>query len=171
MCRNASMRRCGCERSATLETFAMSARPALSLRRADHADLPGLIACDVYAQAQEARRQELQHWVEQQSCFIALAGNESAGFVVLQQRAFFGHGFIPLVCVAEGHQRQGIGRFLLAQAERLCIGPKLFTSTNTSNIRAQGLFSRAGFVTSGRIENLDEADPELVYFKAIDPAG
>jgi len=29
------------------------------------------------------------------------------------------------------------------------------------------LFARAGFVPSGIIENLDEADPELIYFKAV----
>jgi ribosomal protein S18 acetylase RimI-like enzyme len=144
----------------------MSPQASLILRQARDSDLPGLLVCDAYAQFHDARTQELLRWVEQQSCFIALARNEAVGFVILQY-TFFGSGFIPLVCVAEAHQRQGIGQFLLAQAEQCCITPKLFTSTNASNSRAQRLFARAGFVASGTIENLDEADPELIYFKAV----
>jgi ribosomal protein S18 acetylase RimI-like enzyme len=138
----------------------------LVLRQARESDFPGLLVCDAYAQVHETRTHELLGWVEQQSCFVALAGDEPVGFVILQY-TFFDNGFIPLVCVADAHQRQGIGQFLLAQAERLCITPKLFTSTNASNSRAQRLFARAGFVASGTIENLDEADPELIYFKAV----
>ena len=108
----------------------------------------------------------MHRWVQQQSCFVAVIRNEPVGFVVLQY-TFFGNGFIPLICVAAAHQRQGIGQFLLAQAERLCTTPKLFTSTNASNSRAQRLFGRAGFAASGTIENLDEADSELIYFKGV----
>ena len=46
-----------------------------------------------------------------------------------------------------------------------CQTEKLFTSTNQSNGAAQRLFTSAGFVHSGRIEHLDEGDPELVYVK------
>jgi hypothetical protein len=31
----------------------------------------------------------------------------------------------------------------------------------------QSLLSRAGFVLSGVIENLDEGDPEIVYFRRV----
>ncbi len=144
----------------------MPSRANLVLRRARESDLPGLLVCDAYAQVHESRRDELLRWVEQQSCFIALVSGELVGFFVLQY-AFFGNGFIPLVCVAESHRRQGVGHFLLAQAERLCTTPKLFTSTNASNSMAQRLFAHAGFVASGTIENLDETDLEFIYFKAV----
>lgn len=42
---------------------------------------------------------------------------------------------------------------------------KLFTSTNESNVAMQRLCDRLGYVRSGFIENLDERDPEVVYFK------
>lgn len=147
----------------------MSSEADLILRQARDSDLPGLVACDAYAQAHETRTHELRRWVEQQSCFIAWVRDRPVGFFVLQY-TFFGNGFIPLVCVAAAHQRQGIGQFLLAQAERLCTTPKLFTSTNASNATAQGLFARAGFTASGTIENLDAADSELIYFKAVPAA-
>jgi ribosomal protein S18 acetylase RimI-like enzyme len=144
----------------------MSSEANLVLRQAHESDLPGLLACDAYAKVHETRAHELRRWVEQQSCFVALARDEPVGFVVLQY-TFFGNGFIPLVCVAVDRQRQGIGLFLLSQTERLCTTPKLFTSTNASNSKAQRLFGRAGFAASGTIENLDEADSELIYFKAV----
>lgn len=144
----------------------MFSRANLMLRQACESDLPGLIVCDTYAQVHPARADELLLWVQQQSCYVAVSLNEPVGFVILQY-TFFSNGFIPLVCVAEARQRQGVGEFLLMQAEQLCTTPKLFTSTNASNLRAQRLFARAGFVPSGIVENLDEADPELIYFKAV----
>jgi RimJ/RimL family protein N-acetyltransferase len=41
----------------------------------------------------------------------------------------------------------------------------LFTSTNQSNIAMQRLCESCGFERSGIVENLDEGDPELIYFK------
>ena len=41
-------------------------------------------------------------------------------------------------------------------------------AVNASNQAARALFVKAGFVESGRIDNLDAADPEQVFFKAID---
>ncbi|WP_332862543.1 GNAT family N-acetyltransferase [Janthinobacterium svalbardensis] len=79
------------------------------------------------------------------------------------ENRFFGHGFVSLVVVAPGQQRRGVGLRLLAAAEAACQTEKLFTSTNASNGAAQRLFASAGFVRSGRIDHLDEGDPELVY--------
>ena len=46
-------------------------------------------------------------------------------------------------------------------------GAKLFTSTNQSNAAMHAFCAAAGFVRSGVIENLDDGDPEIVYFKAL----
>ena len=48
-----------------------------------------------------------------------------------------------------------------------CRTPKLFTSTNQSNIPMQRLLATLEFARSGFIENLDEGDPEVVYFKRL----
>lgn len=101
-----------------------------------------------------------------QSCLIAQVSSEAVGFVLLQY-SFFGNGFIPLVCVSHQHRGQGFGLQLLLAAQQRCRTNKLFTSTNTSNLPAQRLFTKAGFSPSGSIENLDAADPELVYFKPL----
>ncbi len=144
----------------------MSATPSLSFRHATEADLRLLYACDAYAQSHEGRRHDLRSWVQQGSCILTMANDMLLGFVVLDH-GFFGHGFVALICVAGEHQGRGVGLALLAEAERQCRTTKMFTSTNASNQRAQALFARAGFVRSGMIENLDEGDPEIVYFKPI----
>jgi ribosomal protein S18 acetylase RimI-like enzyme len=144
----------------------MFATTALSFRRAAEVDLPSLIRCDAHALAYEARRLELRRMVQQGSCFLATASGRPLGFAVLEY-SFFGQGFIPLVCVASEHQGKGVGLSLLLELESRCSTAKLFTSTNASNGPAQKLLVRAGFIRSGTVENLDEGDPEFIYFKAV----
>jgi hypothetical protein len=62
---------------------------------------------------------------------------------------------------------------LLRHLIGLCRTDKLWTSTNLSNQPMQALLVHAGFRLSGFIENLDENDPELVFFIPVpqDTAG
>ena len=78
---------------------------------------------------------------------------------------FFGQAFIPLLVVAEANRRVGIGAALLTEAEVGFRRAKLFTTINESNVAAQRLFKKCGYIPSGRIENLDDTDDELVYCK------
>lgn len=138
----------------------------LSLRPASEADLPALQECDPLSKAHESRKLELKRAVKHGSILLAAAGGECLGFAVVEYN-FFGNGFVSLVCVAQRHQRKGVGLELLRHIERTCLTSKLFTSTNASNKPAQHLFVKAGFVPSGTVENLDEGDPECFYFKAV----
>ena len=74
---------------------------------------------------------------------------------------------MSLVVVAPGQQRQGVARRLLDAAEQACRTPRLFISTNQSNLAARGLIAKAGFQPSGVIENLDGQDPELIFCKRV----
>lgn len=64
-------------------------------------------------------------------------------------------------------RRQGIGSALIRHLINECRTPKLFTSTNQSNFPMQRLLATLEFDRSGFIENLDEGDPEWVYFKRL----
>ena len=127
-------------------------------------DVEAMLACDVYAQAHASRGDAVRAAVGKGHCQVAIRAGQVAGYV-LTHDDFFGYGFVSLVVVAPGQQRRGVGLRLLAAAEDACTTPKLFTSTNASNLAAQQLFARAGFVRSGQIDHLDEGDPELVYVK------
>jgi hypothetical protein len=56
---------------------------------------------------------------------------------------------------------------LLRHLESFCETSKLFISTNLSNLPMQSLLAKLVYVLSGVIHNLDEGDPELVYFKRL----
>jgi ribosomal protein S18 acetylase RimI-like enzyme len=133
-------------------------------RLAAETDLAAIIACDPYVQLHPERRELLHRAIADSSVIAAFVQGTAVGFVVLEYN-FFGTGFIPLVAVAAHARRTGYGLALMSEAERRCTTHKLFTSTNHSNIAAQGLILKSGFVPSGHIENIDPSDPELIYFK------
>ena len=133
-------------------------------RVAQAGDVAAMLACDAYAQTHPERGKAVRAAVSKGHSQVAIRNGQVAGYV-LTHDDFFGHGFVSLVVVAPGQQRRGVGLRLLATAADACQTEKLFTSTNQSNGAAQRLFASAGFVRSGRIEHLDEGDPELVYVK------
>jgi ribosomal protein S18 acetylase RimI-like enzyme len=135
-------------------------------RVAGHGDVAAMLACDAYAQTHPERGDAVRAAVGHGRCQVAIRNGQVAGYV-LTHGDFFGHGFVSLVVVAPAQQHCGVGLRLLAAAEAACHTGKLFTSTNRSNGAAQRLFARAGFVRSGRIDHLDEGDPELVYVKLL----
>ena len=133
-------------------------------RVAQAGDVAAMLACDEYAQTHPERGDAVRAAVDRDLCMVAIRNGQVAGYTLMHDD-FFGYGFVSLVVVAPGQQRRGVGLRLLAAAEAACQTEKLFTSTNASNLAAQRLFARAGFVRSGRIDHLDEGDPELVYVK------
>jgi len=142
----------------------VSAKP--TIRAADPADLDGLIALDQIASSTPARRAFIRKSVAQGACLIAAIEDRPIGYVILDY-TFFENGFISLVFVAEGHRRSGIGTALVQHAERTCRTPKLFTSTNASNMAMRNLLLGRGYKPSGMVENLDEGDPELIFFQRM----
>ncbi|MCY4108225.1 MAG: GNAT family N-acetyltransferase [Chloroflexi bacterium] len=81
--------------------------------------------------------------------------------------SFFDRGFVWLIWVEEPFRRKGVASALMSQAEEDCPSDDLFTSTNLSNIPAQRLFEKLGYTRTGMVENLDEGDPEIFYFKRL----
>ncbi|OEZ93223.1 hypothetical protein JAB8_03360 [Janthinobacterium sp. HH106] len=135
-------------------------------RVAECGDVDAMLACDAYAQTHPERGKAVRAAVGKGHCQVALRAGQMAGYVLLHDD-FFGHDFVSLVVVAPAHQCCGVGLRLLAAAADACQTGKLFTSTNRSNGAAQRLFAGAGFVRSGRIDHLDEGDPEFVYVKFL----
>lgn len=136
----------------------------ISARLATKNDIERICSFDHTPQQDNERQKFIVHSVSSAYCHVAVVDNQVAGYGVLEY-SFFGQGFISLLHVHSDYRRRGVGAALMQYLESHCSTSKLFTSTNLSNLPMQSLLARLGYVLSGVIHNLDEGDPELVYFK------
>lgn len=138
----------------------------LTIRTGTPADVDAMIKLDTTAATEEQRRLEIRSWVTSGSAVVADDGSRVAGYAVLEY-SFFGQGFIVMLQVAPSHRRRGVATSLVRHIERTRHTPKLFTSTNESNGPMRALMSSLGYEPSGIVHNLDENDPELIFFKPL----
>jgi ribosomal protein S18 acetylase RimI-like enzyme len=137
----------------------------LEVRAAGSDDIADLIAADPYAQINAGRRAQIAEWIEAGHCFVAERDGHIIGYSVVVKE-FFDSFFIKLVAVAEAERRAGVGTAMIEHLiDLIPPGEKLWTSTNESNAPMRALLPRLGFIESGRIDNLDEGDPELVFVR------
>lgn len=123
-----------------------------------------MMSLDLIARCESDRREVIRRSVVSGNCFVAFAEEEVIGYGVLNY-TFYCNGCIDMLYVNSGHRRRGAGEALLQHMESVCQTPKLFTSTNLSKLPMQALLAKLAYVLSGVIHNLDEGDPEIVYFK------
>ncbi|MET3057683.1 GNAT family N-acetyltransferase [Serratia marcescens] len=133
------------------------------VRLATETDVAALIALDSVAEHEPQRAAQIRAWCGQGDCYLAEEQDVVMGYGVLHYH-FFGCGFIEMLRVGERYRRRGVGQALITALKSHCRHPKLFTSTNRSNLPMQRLLLNAGFVASGQIDNLDDGDPEQVFF-------
>jgi ribosomal protein S18 acetylase RimI-like enzyme len=138
----------------------------IAIRLANEKDVEALCALDLIAVREKERREFIGRSVSSNACYVAEAQGEVIGYGVLDY-SFFSNGSIDMLYVHSDHRRRGAGEILLRHLESLCETPKLFVTTNLSNVAMQSLLVKSDYVLSGIIHNLDEGDPELVYFKRL----
>jgi GNAT superfamily N-acetyltransferase len=138
----------------------------ISIRPAVGDDVEALCSLDLIAREEGGRRDFIRREVASGNCYVAVAGGTVVGYGVLSYN-FYDNGCVDMLYVHSEHRRRGAGEALLRHMESLCRTPKLFTSTNLSNLRMQSLLAKLGYALSGVIHNLDEGDPEVVYFKRL----
>lgn len=136
------------------------------VRLATETDVAALIALDSVAKHEPQRAAQIRAWCGQGDCYLAEEQDVVMGYGVLHYH-FFGCGFIEMLMVGERYRRRGVGQALITALKSHCRHPKLFTSTNRSNLPMQRLLLNAGFVASGQIDNLDDGDPEQVFFTPL----
>lgn len=138
----------------------------ISIRPAVENDIKTLFSFDLIAQRENERREFIRRVVTSNECFVAVADEKVIGYGVLNY-TFYYVGCIEMLYIHSDYRRIGAGAALLQHLESLCQTPKLFTSTNLSNLPMQSLLAKLDYVLSGVIHNLDEDDPEIVYFKRL----
>lgn len=138
----------------------------MRIRHAVKDDHPALCAMDTVAADDPARRDEIAGWIDSRSCYLVELDDRIAAYGVLTHH-FFGAAFIEMVMVSSRYRRRGLGEALVSHFRSMCAGAKLFSSTNMSNRPMQTLLIKAGFRPSGYVDNLDENDPEIIFFSPV----
>jgi ribosomal protein S18 acetylase RimI-like enzyme len=135
------------------------------VERATEEDLIHIFEIDV-----DRRSTERIRWIEQavreRRALVAREGETRLGFAIVNT-AFFEQHFIDLLVVQPASRRRGVATALIHYVEKTRPTDKLFTSTNESNTIMQALLEKLGYTRSGWIDNLDEGDPEIIYFKRL----
>lgn len=141
-------------------------RRDIAVRLAATRDRRAIAGCDARVGADLHRRELVDAAIAARHCWVVDRGDAVAGYGVLTTN-FFARDFVELVFVAEEYRRKGIGDAILDTIERARRADRLFTSTNESNAAMRALLEKRGYKPSGRIENLDPGDSELVFVKFL----
>jgi len=135
-------------------------------RSAAYADAAAILAIDDGGRQRQARANFVHLAISSRSAHVATLDNRVVAFGVLQY-AFFNHGFINLLTVHGDHRRRGIGAWLLRYMEQACKTPRLFTAAPRSDLHAHAFLFKLGYVASGTVENVDDAEPLALFFKKL----
>ncbi|AJI25681.1 GNAT family N-acetyltransferase (plasmid) [Priestia megaterium] len=138
----------------------------VQIRMATLNDLEKLVYIDSEVIGNREREAKLRESIKENRCFLGQIEDQIAGFLVYH-KYFFGHLFIDLVIVRPTLQRHGIAKTLMKYVENVCPTNKIFSSTNKSNKKMQKVFNSLNYVRSGCIDNLDDEDMEIVFFKKV----
>ena len=136
----------------------------MQIRQAVREDYEALCAVDSVAAKCSERRSRIREWVVSSRCYVGADKNGALVAYGVLTDDFFDHAFIQIVVVSREHQRQGLGAAMVSHFISIARGSKLFSSTNLSNRPMQMLFAKLGFRISGYIDNLDDGDPEIIFY-------
>lgn len=109
------------------------------------------------------RMDYIEKAIERKQCIITKDSVGITGFLIYDTY-FFEHCFISLIIVSPSKRRMGYASLLINYMKSISPTIKIYSSTNRSNTDMQKVFEVNRFIQSGIVENLDEGDPEIIYF-------
>lgn len=136
-----------------------------SLRKARLVDVNEIVNLDIEVIGNDKRHETIRKAVKEKRCIVAEDENQVVGFLIFDTH-FFECSFISLIIVKPAERRKGYATSLIGYFMDVSPTKKVFSSCNQSNERMQEVFKVNGFRKSGVIENLDDGDPEIIYFRS-----
>jgi ribosomal protein S18 acetylase RimI-like enzyme len=128
-------------------------------------DLDDIVNIDEEVIGNDSRCEYIRKAIDENRCIVANYKNLIVGFLIFDTH-FFDCSFISLIIVRPNERRKGYASSLIKYFINISPTKKIFSSTNKSNKKMQEVFKANGFIQNGFIENLDEGDPEIIYFKS-----
>ncbi len=136
------------------------------IRAAEAGDADFMLALDALVPGRPRNRMWYDRALQSGEALVATLDGKFAGFAIHHQH-FFERDFLSLVVVEPWCRRRGVASALVKAVEGRCRAGDLFTSTNRSNATMLASLQRWGFIPTGRIDNIDPGDPELIFLKRI----
>ncbi|MDW0118647.1 GNAT family N-acetyltransferase [Sporosarcina thermotolerans] len=137
----------------------------VSLIKSQLSDLDEIVNIDREVIGSDGRRKYIKKAIEEERCIAIKNEFSFVGFLIYDIH-FFDCSFISLIIVKPTERRKGYATCLIDYFISISPTKKIFSSTNQSNKRMQEVFKENGFIQSGYVENLDDGDPEIIYFKS-----
>lgn len=128
-------------------------------------DLEAILLLDRDSPVGHTREALLTARTQAGETLVAELNKRMSGFLVLHEGAFFDRDFVDLLVVDLRNRGQGIGAALLGEAVTHSSTGRIFASTNESNTAMLNLLVKEGWEISGRLDGIDDGDPEIVYYK------
>ncbi|MEQ2528428.1 GNAT family N-acetyltransferase [Bacillaceae bacterium CLA-AA-H227] len=130
-------------------------------------DLEEVVNIDSEVIGSDSRCGYFKKAIDEARCIGVIHENAIMGFLIFDTH-FFDCSFIPLIIVKPSERRKGYATSLIQHFISIAPTTKIFSSTNQSNKQMHEVFKRNGFIQSGYVDNLDEGDPEIIYFRNIE---
>jgi ribosomal protein S18 acetylase RimI-like enzyme len=143
----------------------MKWRGIMKIGEAQITDLNAVVQIDGEVIGNTDRKDFIEDAIRRGRCILVKENNEIVAFSISDTN-FFGCTFISLIIVSPSKRRKGYASQMMNHLVRNSSTDKIFSSANRSNQSMRKVFESNGFVESGLVENLDEGDPEIIYFKS-----
>jgi GNAT superfamily N-acetyltransferase len=104
--------------------------------------------------------------IERGNLLVASLRGDVAGMLAYRTD-WFACTFVTLVVVHRDHRRKGIARALFHAVEHTSPSPRLFSSTEETNVVSIRMHSALGFTASGHVDNLPQGFRELLFYKRL----
>jgi GNAT superfamily N-acetyltransferase len=134
------------------------------------ADSVGCITLAAQVIGEERAPAFIRSHMERHHLIVAEAAAQVVGFIAYRLD-WFQCTFVSLVVVREDFRRKSIAREFFKSVEVVSPTPRLFSSTEETNVASIRMHTALGFTPSGHIDNLPQGVRELLFYKRIPPRG
>lgn len=138
----------------------------VEIRRGQPEDIPACSSLAIELIGPRRGQPFIQAALERGQLLVAGDVGDVVGFLVYRTD-WFNCTFVSLVAVKPDCRRKGIARALYRAVEAESLSPRLFSSTDETNVASIQMHTALGFTSSGYIDNLPQGYRELLFYKRL----
>ena len=140
----------------------------MNVRHAESPDLAAVMALAAEVIGPERAGPFVRSHAERHHLMVVEEAGEVVG-VLAYRTDWFQCTFVSLVVVRDDFRRKGIAREFFKSVEAVSPSPRVFSSTEETNVASIRMHTALGFQPSGHIDNLPQGTRELLFYKRIPP--